>query len=75
MGLAGLFVDIGSLLANCGGDTGVTLMGRDELDAAVAVPVVGPVDKHRHPLAGLVLAGKGPPGVVRTVFDRSEQGF
>ncbi len=75
MGLAGLFEAIGSLLANCGGGTGGTLVRRDELYTAVAVPVVVPVDKHRHLLACLVFAGKGPPGGVSPVFDRTEQEF
>ena len=70
-----LLVDIGSLLADCVGSPAMTLMGRHEFDGAVAVPVVVPVHKGRHPIAGLVLAGKGPAGVVGPVFDRSEQGF
>ena len=64
MSLAGLLVDISSLLANCGGATGVTLLRRDELDTAVAVPVVVPVDKGRYPLARLRFPGKRPTGVV-----------
>ena len=35
----------------------MTLMGRDEFDAAMAVPVVVPVHKPRYPLACLVFAG------------------
>ena len=50
-------------------------MGRHELDAAVAVPVVVPIDKRSHPLARIVFAGKWPAGVVRPVLERSEQGF
>ena len=50
-------------------------MGRDEFDAAVAVSMVVPVHKRRHPLACLVFAGKWPARVVRPVLDRSEQGF
>ena len=53
----------------------MALVGRDEFDAAVAVPVVVPVDKSRYPLARLRFAGKRPIGVVGPVFDRSEQGF
>ena len=75
MGLAGLLVDMGSLPADCCGGTAMALMGRDEFDGAVAVPVVVPIHKSRHPLAGLVFAGELPAGVVGTVFDRSEQGF
>ena len=40
------------------GLTAVALVGRHEFDAAMAVPVVVPVDKRRHPLAGLLLAAK-----------------
>jgi hypothetical protein len=43
MGLAGLLVDIGSLLENCRGGTAVTLVRCDEFDAAVAVLVVVPI--------------------------------
>ncbi len=75
MSLAGLLVDIGSLLAHCGGSTAVTLMRRDEFDAAVAVPMVVPVDKRRHPLTRPLFAGKRPTGVVGPVLDRAEQGF
>ena len=75
IGTAGGLVDLGSLLANglCG--SAVALMGRHEFDAALAVLVVVPINERHHPFAGLVLAGKGPAGVVGPVFDRSEQGF
>jgi len=53
--------------------TVVALVGRHELDAAVAVPMVVPVDKRRHPLAGLLLAGKWPSRVVRAIFRGAEQ--
>jgi len=53
----------------------MALMGRDEFDAAVAVPVVVPVHKRSYPLAGPVFAGEWPAGVVGPVLDRSEQGF
>ena len=72
IGLAGGLVDLGSLLANGLGRSTVALVGRHEFDATVVVPVVVPIDKRSHPFAGLVLAGKGPPGVVGTVFDRTE---
>ena len=75
IGTAGLLVDIGSLLADCFGGTAMTLMGRHEFVGTVPVSVVVSIHKQRHPLTGFVLAGKGPAGVVRTVFDRSEQGF
>lgn len=73
MGLTSLLVDIGSLLADCAGGSAVTLMGRDEFDAAMAVPVVVPVDKRRHPLAGLVLAAERTAGVVGTKLDGVEK--
>jgi len=75
IGTAGLLVDIVSLLADCAGSTVMMLMGRHEFDGAVTVSVVVPVHKGRHPLAGFVLVGKGPAGVVGPVFDRSEKGF
>ncbi len=53
----------------------MTLMGRDEFDAAVAVPVVVPVHKRSYPHAGLVFAGEWPARVVGLVLHRSEQGF
>jgi len=50
-------------------------MRRDEFDAAVAVPVVVPIHKCRHPLAGLAFAGEWTAWVVGPVLDRAEQGF
>ena len=52
MGLAGLLVDIGSLLADCGGGPAVALMERHELDVAVPMPVEGGrvVDTVQHAL-------------------------
>jgi hypothetical protein len=73
IGTAGGLVDHRSLLANGRGGSAVALMWRHELDAAVAVPVVVPIHKCSYPFAGLVLAGKGPAGVIRPVFDRTEQ--
>ena len=75
MGLAGLLVDICSLLANCRSGTAVTLVRRDEFDAAVAVLVVVPIHKRPHPLARLIIACKWPAWVVGPVLDRAEQGF
>jgi hypothetical protein len=51
----------------------VALVRRDELDAAVPMPVVVPIHKRGHPQAGVLRAGKGPTRVVRPVFRRSEQ--
>ena len=66
------FVDLGSLLANCLCGSAVALVGRHEFDAAVTVLVVVPINERHHPFAGLLLAGKGPAGVTRPVFDRME---
>lgn len=57
------------------GLTVVTLLRRYELDTAVAVLVVVPVDKRRQPLTGLVLAGEWLTRVIRSVIHRPEQGF
>ena len=75
IGTAGGLLDLGSLLANCLCGSALALVGRQEFDAAVAVLVVIPINERQHLLAGLVLAGKRPAGVVGPVFDRSEQGF
>jgi len=56
--LAGLFVDHGAVPTNFQDLTAVTLLGRHDLDAAMAVLVVVPVDERGHPLAGLVFGGK-----------------
>jgi hypothetical protein len=51
----------------------VALVGLHELDAAVAVPMVVPVDKRRHPLTSGLLAGEWAAWVVWPVFRRPEQ--
>ena len=48
-------------------------MGRHELDAAVAVPMVVPIDKRCHPLTSGLLAGEWPSRVVRPVLRCAEQ--
>ena len=53
----------------------MALVERDEFDAAVAVPMVVPVEKCARPTARLALAGKEPAVVIRPVFDSLEQGF
>lgn len=53
----------------------MTLIGHHELVAAVAVPVVEPVNERRHPLAGSLHAREWPAQVVSTVFGRPEQRF
>jgi hypothetical protein len=50
-------------------------MGRVEFDATVVVLVVRPFHKCRYPDTSPFLAAKGPSGVVRSVFNRAEQGF
>ncbi len=72
---AGLFVDDSPVPADLHRSAVMTLVWRHEFDAAVAVPVVVPVDERRHPLAGFFRAGKGPARVVRPVSRRPEQGF
>ena len=75
MTLTCLFVDDSPVTADLHSISVVTLMGRHEFDAAVAVPVVVPINERHHPLAGLVLVGEWPARVIRPVFDRTEQGF
>jgi hypothetical protein len=68
MALTRFFVDDSPVLADLHCLTAVTLIGCDELDAAVPVPVVVPADKRRHPLTGLVLAGEWLTRVIRSVL-------
>jgi hypothetical protein len=75
MALPCLFVDDNTVTADLYGLTAVTLLRRHELDNAMAVPLVLPVHKRRHPESGIDLAGKWPDWVIRSVFDGSEQGF
>jgi hypothetical protein len=76
MALAGLLRDPGTMPADRGGSSAVKLIGRHELDATVAVPVVVPIHHKSHrPLAGLCLAGERPAWVVRPVLDRAEHRF
>lgn len=48
--------------------TTVTLLGLQGLEAGGVVPMVLRVNKRRHPLAALLLAGKWPSRVVRSIF-------
>lgn len=75
MSLARLLVDDRSVPTDRHRLAAVALLGRHELDAALAVPVVVPVDERRHPYAGFLRTGKGPARVVRPVFRRPEQGL
>ena len=75
MRLAGLLLELGAPPADCVGSLAVTLVGRDELDAAVAVPVVVLVHKSRHPLARLHIAGERPGRVIGPELGFAEQSF
>ena len=75
MSLASLLVDDSAVATDLNRITVVTLDGRHELDAAVAVLVVVPIDERRHPLTGLVFGGKWLAGVIRPILHRPEQRF
>jgi len=53
----------------------VTLLVRDEFDAAVAVPLVVPVDELGDPPTGLDFGAKWPAAEIRPVLHRAEQRF
>ena len=72
---AGVLIDLGTLLANGDGRSAVSLNWCHELDAAVAVPVVVPVDERGDPLTGLLFGCKGLAGVIRPILHCPEQGF
>jgi hypothetical protein len=73
MALAGLFIDDRAVVADLHSLAIVTLLGRHEFDAAVAVLVVVPVDELGDPLTRLFLGGKWPAGVIRPILHRPEQ--
>ena len=75
MALAGSFVDDSAVTADLHGLAIVTLLGRHEFDAAVAVLVVVPVDELGDPLTRLFFGGKWFAGVIRSILHRPEQGF
>ena len=72
---AGVLIDRGTLLANGDGRSAVSLNGCYVFDAAVAMPVVIPVDELGDPLTGLVFVGKWLAGVIRPIFHRADQRF
>jgi len=72
---AGVLIDLSTLLANGDGRSAVSLNGCQELDAAVPVPMVVPVDECSDPLTGLFFGGKGLAGVIRPILHGPEQGF
>ena len=65
----------GSIPADLNGVSAVTLLRRHELDAAVPVPMVVPVDERSDPFTGLLFGGKGLAGVIRPIFQCPEQRF
>ena len=75
MALAGLFIHDRTVPADLFCLTIMTLLGRHEFDAAVAVPMVVPVDELGDPLTGLPFGGKGLAGGIRPIFQRPEQRF
>ncbi len=75
MPLAGQLVDDSTVPADFQGLAAVALIWRDELDAAVAVLVVVPVDERRHPQAGLLSAAEWAAWVVGPVLRCPEQRF
>jgi len=66
--LTGFLVKVGALPADRGGGTAVALVGCDEFDAAVTVPVVVPIHEGHRPFTGLVFAGERPTWVVGPVL-------
>ncbi len=54
------------------GLTALSVLGRYELDPALAVPVVVPAHKRDHPLTGLVLAGERLTRVIRPLLRQIE---
>lgn len=68
MALAGLLVDLRALVANGWSLAAVPQVRGREFDRTVAMLMHVPVDECSRPLAGLILAGKGPTGVLRPVF-------
>jgi hypothetical protein len=63
-----LLVDDGPVTADLQCITVVVLVWRHELDPAVAVPMVVPSDKRRHPPASGLLAGEWTAWVVGSVL-------
>ena len=69
------FVDNSAVTTDLDGLTTVARLRSDELDPAVAMPVVLPVHKCGHQLTGGLLAREWPPRVVGPVLRRAEQRF
>ncbi len=75
MSCTGLRLELVTACADGHGLATVVRVRRHDLDAALAVLMVGPLQKGRHPQAGLLPCSECPVGVVRMGFVRSEQGF
>jgi hypothetical protein len=73
MALASSFIADSTVTADLHGLAIVTLLGRHELDAAVAVLVVVPIDELNDPLTRLFFGGKWLAGVIRSILHRPEQ--
>ncbi len=73
MALASMLIEQRAHLTHGIGLATVPLVWRHEFDRAVAVLMAVPVHECRRPLAGLLLAGKGPAGILRPVFGGAEQ--
>jgi hypothetical protein len=65
--LTGLVVNLGTALADFNGLAAMALVGRHEFDAAVAVPVILPVDERDDPLTGLLFGCKWLAGVISPI--------
>jgi hypothetical protein len=75
MTLPRLLIDLLTLAADGSGMSAVALIRRNKADPAVAVLMVVPLNERCHPAAGFLLALEGSTGVIRPVFDRTEQRF
>lgn len=75
MNFPGLPINPAEMLADVHSLAVMTLLGRHKFDRAMVMLVVVAIHKYWYPFAGFALAGKGPAGVIRPVFDRTEHGF
>lgn len=72
---AGGLVDGLALCQQDGVQSPVTLLGRDEANRAMTVLSVVPVHESGHPRPGLLEAGEGFAGILRTVLQGTKQRF